>query len=111
MSPPPKKSPKALAMEAALLREQIARHDALYHQNDAPEISDAAYDALKRRLEDIEKIIPETIDMFSPTQTVGAKPSGAFGKIRHSVPMLSLGNAFSAEDVTDFVDRVRKFLS
>lgn len=111
MSPPPKKSPKALAMEAALLREQIARHDALYHQNDAPEISDAAYDALKRRLEDIEKIIPETIDMFSPTQTVGAKPSGAFGKIRHSMPMLSLGNTFSAEDVTDFVDRVRKFLS
>ena len=111
MSPPPKKTTKTLGMEAALLREQIARHDVLYHQKDAPEISDAEYDRLKQRLEEIEKIIPPAADLFSPTQTVGAKPSGAFNKIRHSVPMLSLGNAFSAEDVTDFTDRVRKFLN
>lgn len=111
MSPPPKKSVKILEMEASLLREQIKRHDILYHQKDAPEISDAEYDRLKQRLEEIEKIIPPAPDLFSPTQTVGAKPSGAFDKIRHSVPMLSLGNAFSAEDVTDFTDRVRKFLN
>lgn len=111
MSPPPKKSVKSLAIEAALLREQIARHDILYHQKDAPEISDADYDRLKRRLEDIEKILPPAPDLFSPTQTVGAKPSGAFDKVRHSLPMLSLGNAFNAEDITDFTDRVRKFLN
>lgn len=111
MSPPPKKSVKSLTIEAALLREQIARHDILYHQKDAPEISDADYDRLKRRLEDIEKILPPAPDLFSPTQTVGAKPSGAFDKVRHSLPMLSLGNAFNAEDITDFTDRVRKFLN
>lgn len=111
MSPPPKKSVKSLTIEAALLREQIARHDILYHQKDAPEISDADYDRLKRRLEDIEKILPPAPGLFSPTQTVGAKPSGAFDKVRHSLPMLSLGNAFSAEDITDFTDRVRKFLT
>lgn len=111
MSPPPKKSVKSLTIEAALLREQIARHDILYHQKDAPEISDADYDRLKRRLEDIEKILPPAPGLFSPTQTVGAKPSGAFDKVRHSLPMLSLGNAFNAEDITDFTDRVRKFLN
>lgn len=111
MSPPPKKSPKSLEMEAALLREQIARHDLLYHQQDAPEISDAEYDRLRRRLEEIEKILPSADGLPGPLQTVGAKPAAGFAKIRHAVPMLSLGNAFSAEDVTDFVDRVRKFLS
>lgn len=111
MSPPPKKSVKSLEMEAALLREQIARHDILYHQQDAPEISDAEYDKLKRRLEEIEKILPPADGLFSPTQSVGAKPAAAFAKVRHRVPMLSLGNAFSAEDVADFYDRVRKFLT
>lgn len=111
MSPPPKKSVKSLEMEATLLREQIARHDILYHQQDAPEISDAEYDKLKRRLEDIEKILPPADGLFSPTQSVGAKPAAAFAKVRHRVPMLSLGNAFSAEDVADFCDRVRKFLN
>ncbi|MFN7113768.1 MAG: NAD-dependent DNA ligase LigA [Alphaproteobacteria bacterium] len=111
MSPPPKKSVKSLAMEATLLREQIARHDVLYHQQDAPEISDADYDALRRRLEEIEKILPPENSLFSPSQTVGAKPAAAFAKIRHSVPMLSLGNAFNAEDVADFVERLRKFLN
>jgi len=111
MSPPPKKSVKSLEMEAALLREQIARHDILYHQQDAPEISDAEYDKLKRRLEEIEKILPQGADLFSPTLTVGAEKSSAFAKVRHRVPMLSLGNAFSAEDVADFYDRVRKFLT
>jgi DNA ligase (NAD+) len=111
MSPPRKKSVTALGMEAALLREQLARHDILYHQQDAPEISDAEYDRLKRRLEEIEKILPPADGLTSPTQTVGAKPAAAFAKVRHSVPMLSLGNAFSAGDVADFIDRVRKFLN
>jgi DNA ligase (NAD+) len=109
MSPPPKKNVRQLEMEAALLREQIARHNVLYHQQDNPEISDAQYDALKKRLEEIEKILPP--DMFSPSQAVGAKPLAGFNKIRHAVPMLSLANAFSDEDVIDFADRVRKFLS
>ena len=109
MSPPPKKNKQSLAMEAALLREQLARHNDLYHSHDAPEISDAAFDALKKRLEEIEEILPP--DIFSPTQTVGAKPLAGFSKIRHAVPMLSLSNAFSDEDVTDFVDRMRKFLN
>ena len=109
MPPPPKKNIKQLEMEASLLREQLARHNVLYHQQDEPEISDAQYDALKRRLEDIEKVLPP--DMFSPSQAVGAKPLAGFHKIRHAVPMLSLSNAFSDEDVIDFAERVRKFLN
>jgi len=109
MPPPPKKNIRQLETEAALLREQIARHNLLYHQQDNPEISDAQYDALKKRLEEIEKILPPDPD--SPTQTVGAKPLAGFQKVRHAVPMLSLSNAFSDEDVIDFVDRLRKFLN
>lgn len=106
----PKKSLKALMAEAALLREQIARHDILYHQKDAPEISDAAYDALKIRLQQIEK---ETgSDLFSVENLpVGAPALKEFRSVRHAVPMLSLANAFSEEDVADFTARVRKFLS
>jgi DNA ligase (NAD+) len=96
--------------EAAELRRQIKRHDVLYHQKDAPEISDAAYDALRRRLEDIEEAFPTLVTRDSPTQKVGAKPAREFSKVRYAVPMLSLSNSFSEEDVTDFVERVRKFL-
>ncbi len=98
------------AAEAAQLRKEIKRHDILYHQKDAPEISDAAYDALRKRLENIENAFPELATKDSPTQKVGAKPAREFAKVRHTVPMLSLSNAFSEEDVTNFVDRVRKFL-
>ncbi|MFZ4807855.1 MAG: NAD-dependent DNA ligase LigA [Hyphomicrobiaceae bacterium] len=98
------------ASEARHLAIEIRRHDALYFQQDAPEISDAAYDALRRRLADIEATFPETRATDSPTATVGAAPLEAFGKIRHSVPMLSLGNAFADEDVTEFVERIRRFL-
>lgn len=97
--------------EAAELRRQILRHDELYHQKDAPEISDAAYDALRRRLEDIEAAHPKAVTADSPTRRVGAKPLSAFSKVRHAVPMLSLSNAFADEDVVDFEDRVRKFLN
>ncbi len=96
--------------EAAHLRREIKRHDILYHQKDAPEISDAAYDSLRKRLESIESAFPALAAKDSPTHKVGAKPAREFAKVRHAVPMLSLSNAFSEEDVTDFVDRVRKFL-
>lgn len=111
MTPPPKKPKTSPAAEAQTLREQIARHDLLYHQQDAPEISDAEYDLLKRRLEKIERDNPALFDKNSPTQKVGAKPLREFAKVRHAVPMLSLSNAFSDEDVADFIDRVRKFLN
>ncbi len=90
---------------------QIAAHDEAYHQNDAPTISDAAYDELRRRLNEIEAEYPELTSEASPTQRVGVAPSEKFGKVRHAVPMLSLSNAFSDEDVKDFLGRVRRFLN
>jgi DNA ligase (NAD+) len=89
---------------------EIKRHDALYYQKDAPELSDADYDALRHELLDIEAKFPELITPDSPTQTVGSAPAGGFRKVKHAVPMLSLGNAFADEDVIDFIDRVRRFL-
>ncbi|MBS0232422.1 MAG: NAD-dependent DNA ligase LigA [Proteobacteria bacterium] len=100
-------TPKA---EIAQLTAEISHHDDLYYRHDAPEISDSAYDALRRRLEELEKAHPELRRPDSPTAKVGAAPVGAFGKIRHDVPMLSLGNAFDDQDVVDFVERVRRFL-
>jgi DNA ligase (NAD+) len=96
--------------EMARLAAEIARHDALYYQQDAPVISDAAYDAMRQRLAELEASHPELARADSPTQKVGAAPVAGFGKVRHEVPMLSLSNAFSDEDVADFVDRVRRFL-
>lgn len=102
--------PATVAQEAAALTEKIRHHDILYHQKDTPEISDAEYDALKRRLLAIEKEYPALAAPDSPTRSIGAKPAREFSKVRHAVPMLSLANSFSAEDVHDFVERVRKFL-
>ena len=92
------------------LTAELARHDALYHGQDAPEISDADYDALKRRALAIEDLFPDLTSPASPSQVVGAAASGQFAPVRHGVPMLSLDNAFSAEEVTDFVARIRRFL-
>lgn len=92
------------------LAEQIAEHDKRYYQDDAPTISDMEYDALRRQLEALEKAYPLLITPQSPTQKVGAAPAEKFGKVKHSVPMLSLANAFTEEDVSDFLDRIRKFL-
>ena len=109
----PKSKPAAADAE---LREwtrlvaEIANHDTLYYQQDAPEISDAAYDALRKRLIELERAHPEFATSASPTQRVGAAPIAAFGKIRHDVAMLSLSNAFADEDVVEFADRVRRFL-
>ncbi|MEW9804921.1 NAD-dependent DNA ligase LigA [Mesorhizobium sp. ZMM04-5] len=99
------------AAELARLAGEIAVHDRRYHGEDAPTISDAAYDALKLRNAAIEARFPELIRADSPSHRVGAAPSTAFAQVRHSVPMLSLDNVFSDEDVADFVASVRRFLS
>ncbi len=89
---------------------ELETHDRLYYQEDAPKISDAAYDELRRRFNAIEKRFPELVSSESPSQKVGAAPSGRFKKVRHAVPMLSLDNAFAEEDVRDFVGRIARFL-
>ncbi|MDB2439231.1 NAD-dependent DNA ligase LigA [Hellea sp.] len=95
----------------AFLSREIKAADALYYQDDNPALSDAEYDALRQELVALEAEYPHLISKNSPTQSVGAKPSGKFGKITHSVAMLSLDNAFTDEDVADFVARVKRFLS
>src|SRR5215510_2578896 len=90
--------------ELARLAKEIAAHDRRYYQEDAPTISDAQYDALRVRNNEIETHFPELIRSDSPTRRVGAQPARGFAKVRHAVPMLSLDNAFGDEDVTDFVD-------
>ncbi|HEV2082947.1 MAG TPA: NAD-dependent DNA ligase LigA [Brevundimonas sp.] len=96
--------------ELARLTTELAHHDRLYHQQDAPEISDADYDALKRRALGIENRFPELTQDDSPSQVVGAASSSQFAEVRHGVPMLSLDNAFAVQDVLDFEARIRRFL-
>ena len=101
---------KEARAEHARLGEEIAAHDRRYYQDDAPSVSDAEYDALRRRYEEIEQAFPELRSADSLTKKVGAEPSQKFGKAKHAVPMLSLGNVFSDEEVHEFVARVRRFL-
>jgi DNA ligase (NAD+) len=96
--------------EHARLEGEIAAHDRRYYQDDAPSVSDADYDRLRRRYGAIEARFPQLRTLESLTQRVGAAPSGRFAKVRHAVPMLSLDNAFADEDVVDFVARIRRFL-
>ncbi|MGQ7792538.1 NAD-dependent DNA ligase LigA [Faunimonas sp. B44] len=96
--------------ELERLAAEIAEHDRRYYQEDAPVVSDAEYDRLRQRNAAIEARFPELVRADSPSGRVGAQPSQKFGKIRHAVPMLSLDNAFSDEDVVDFVGRIRRFL-
>jgi DNA ligase (NAD+) len=96
--------------EHARLEEEIGAHDRRYYSEDAPTVSDADYDALRRRYEAIEAAFPELATPDSLTKKVGAAPSEKFAKVRHRVPMLSLGNVFRDEEVEDFVTRVRRFL-
>jgi DNA ligase (NAD+) len=98
------------AAELAYLAAEIARNDELYHGHDAPQISDAEYDALKRRNDAIEKQFPRLIRADSPSIRVGAAPLPTFAPITHSRPMLSLDNTFSDEDVRDFINSVYRFL-
>jgi DNA ligase (NAD+) len=96
--------------ELKRLAAEIGAHDRRYYQKDAPTVSDAAYDALRRRNEEIEARFPQLVRADSPSRRVGAQPSQKFAKVRHAVPMLSLGNAFSDSEVAEFVERIRRFL-
>jgi DNA ligase (NAD+) len=96
--------------ELERLAKLIRHHDELYYRQDAPEVSDAEYDALRSRNEAIETRFPRLVRPDSPSRRVGAAPAEGFGKVHHRVPMLSLGNAFDNEDVADFVERLHRFL-
>jgi DNA ligase (NAD+) len=98
------------AAELARLAGEIAHHDELYYRKDAPEISDAEYDALRMRNDEIEARFPQLVRDDSPSLKVGAAPVGAFGKVRHRVPMLSIDNAFSDEKVEGFLTSAKAFL-
>ena len=98
------------ATELARLAAAIAHHDELYYRKDEPEISDAEYDALRARNDEIEARFPHLVRDDSPSLRVGAAPVEAFGKVQHRVPMLSLGNVFDEEGLRGFLDRVRRFL-
>lgn len=106
-----KLSEKDAAAELERLAREIAEHDKRYHANDAPSISDADYDALKKRNAAIEAKFPHLIRADSPSRRVGFAAVEKFGKVKHGVPMLSLDNAFEDEDVSDFADRIRRFLA
>ena len=99
------------ADELARLAEQLSEADAAYYGEDAPVLSDADYDALKRRNAEIEAAFPDLVRADSVSSRVGTAPSSRFAKVRHAEAMLSLDNAFSDEDVEEFVRRVRSFLS
>jgi len=101
---------KQAKAEHARLQSEIAAHDRRYYQDDAPTVSDAEYDALRQRYNAIEARFPELRTLESLSLKVGAAPARGFAKVRHRVPMLSLDNAFSEEDVRDFVERIRRFL-
>jgi len=103
-------TPLEAKVEMAHLAGEITKHDLLYHQKDAPLISDAAYDALRNRYRELRRAFPDLAPANDPEKTVGAAPASGFTKVTHALPMLSLGNAFTDEDVTDFAARIKKFL-
>ncbi len=103
-------TPEQAADELAALAAEMAEHDKAYYDKAAPTIDDAAYDALRQRNTEIEQRFPDMKRKDSPSDRVGAAPSGRFPKIKHGAPMLSLGNAFSDEDVADFVKTIRNYL-
>ena len=95
------------AAEAAALRAELEAANLAYHRDDAPLMDDAAYDARKRRLAELEAAHPDLPRADSPTSQVGAAPSEKFAKVRHAQRMLSLENAFAPEDVAEFLSRIR----
>jgi DNA ligase (NAD+) len=102
-------SPEEAEAELARLAGEIAAADIAYHRNDAPEITDAEYDALRIRNAEIEARFPHLVRPDSPTGSVGAPPAEGFAKVRHAVPMLSLAKAYTDQDVVDFIERGRRF--
>ena len=110
------KSPDQLSLaeakvELKRLAREIAEHDERYHGQDAPTISDAEYDGLRKRNAALEDRFPELVLASSPSKRVGAAPQEKFGKVQHRVPMLSLGNAFDDSEVVEFLGRVKRFLN
>ncbi|MEO1512584.1 MAG: NAD-dependent DNA ligase LigA, partial [Planctomycetota bacterium] len=103
-------SPQAAAQELERLAARLAELDLAYHQDDAPEVSDAEYDRLKARNRALESAFPDLKRPDSPSDRVGAAPAEGFAKVRHRARMLSLDNAFDDDDVRDFAARVRRFL-
>jgi DNA ligase (NAD+) len=93
------------------LAKEIARHDRLYHDQDAPEISDAEYDALVRENRALEERFPQLVRADSPSKRLGSAPTTALAKVAHARPMLSLDNAFSADEVEEFIARIKRFLA
>src|SRR5258706_11735371 len=104
-------TPRQAKREHARLEAEIKQHDEAYYQKDAPTVADAEYDALRRRYDAIEARFPDLRTLTSLSLRVGAQPARGFAKVRHAVPMLSLSNAFSQQEVDDFVDRIRRFLN
>ena len=104
-------SEAAAANRLMRLAKEIARHNRAYHDRDAPEISDADYDALVAENAALEAEFPQLVRADSPSQAVGAVPTSSLAKVPHAKPMLSLDNAFSGEEVAEFVARVRRFLN
>jgi len=104
-------TPLDAAAELKALAEEIAAHDKAYYQKDAPTVSDAEYDFLRQRNQAIELAFPEFVRADSPSRKVGAAPASGFAKVAHARPMLSLGNAFSRQDVEEFITGIRRFLS
>src|SRR3989338_728504 len=96
--------------QAEKLRQEIHQHDYLYYVLDKPKLSDAEYDQLFRKLQDLEKELPDLISSDSPTQRVGGQPLKSFKTVTHKTPLLSLGNAMSIEELEDFDKRVREGL-
>lgn len=103
-------TPAEARAEHEALGAEIAEHDRRYYEEDAPTVSDAEYDALRKRYEALEGLFPELKTTESLTQKVGSKASEKFAKVRHRVPMLSLANGFADEEVEEFVERIRRFL-
>lgn len=103
-------TPEQAVDRVRVLRDELSRHRHLYYELDSPEISDAEYDALERELADLESRFPELADATSPTRTVGGTPSQTFAPVAHPTPLLSLENAFNEEDLSDWFDRLERFL-
>src|ERR1043165_9406935 len=103
-------SEKQARAEHARLHAEIGEHDRRYYQDDAPTVTDVEYDALRKRYGALEQRFPDLRTLESLTLKVGVAPTGRFAKVRHALPMLSLDNAFSGDDVARFVDRIRRFL-